>query len=315
MKNNKSQPVKIVFWGTPEFARLVFEQLFSSPYKPSFVITAPDKPVGRKRTVTPPPVKCFAQKAGIEIFQSYDWNQLYERLKNMNPELFVVAAYGKIIPQRILDIPSRGALNVHPSLLPCWRGPSPIQSAILSGEKETGVTVMLMDAQMDHGPILAQERFAISKDDTFGTLAQKLGVMGGELLVKTVPSFLSGELKPREQNHGLATYSKIIKKEDGRIDWNESPEHIERMMRAFTPWPGVYAMWNGKRVKILSAKVGAAEKKQESLGRVFLSGGKIAVHAKGGIFIISILQLEGKARMKAEDFLRGYSEILSSTLQ
>jgi methionyl-tRNA formyltransferase len=246
MKNTKP---KIVFFGTPEFSVKILEALQKANLTPVLVITAPDKPRGRKLKLSPSPVKEWAQKHNIPAEHNYD------NLKSTGADLFIVASFGKILPKEILEIPKYGTLNVHPSLLPKLRGASPIQTAILNGEKETGVTIMLMNEKMDEGDILTNNKLPITTSISFEKLEEKLAELGGELLVETIPKWLAGGIKPQPQDHSQATYSKLIKKSDGEIDWNEPAEIIERKIRAFTPWPSAYTFVNGKRIIITKAKL------------------------------------------------------------
>jgi len=200
-------------------------------------------------------------------------------------DLIVVACYGKILPKEMLTIPKYGALNVHPSLLPKYRGPAPIPAAILNGEEETGVTIILMDEQVDHGPILASTKFEIrNSKPTTPELSKILWELGGDLLVEIIPKWIAGEIIPQEQNHAKATYTKKLTREDGRIDWSRPAEYIERQVRAFTPWPGAFTFWKGKRVKILAA------------------------HIEQGKLMIDEIQLEGKKPTTFHDFLLGYPD-------
>jgi len=273
----ENSKLKIVFLGTPEFGAIILEGLIKNNCKPILVITVPDKPVGRKQILTPPPVKLMAQKYNIPIAQP-------EKIKEFKEgNLVICAAYGKVLAKEILETPRYGCLNVHPSLLPKYRGPSPIQTAILNGDKETGVTIILIDEKMDHGPIIAQRKWKISAKTNSEELSKKLAKLGAELLIETIPKWLKGEIKAEAQNESKATYTKILKKEDGKINWKKSAQEIERQIRAFHPWPGSFTFWKGKRIKILEADV-----------------------LKNNKLTIKKLQPEGKKPMTAEDFKRGY---------
>ncbi len=252
MQNEKSK-LKIIFIGTPEFGAIILEGLIKNNLKPVLVITAPDKPVGRKQILTPPPVKTIAQKYNILIEQPKKIKNLKLKIKNLKPDLGIVAAYGHIIPQEILTIPKYGFLNVHPSLLPKYRGSSPIQFTILNGEKKSGVTIILMDEKIDHGKIISNFQFQISnKKITYPELLKELAKLGVKLLLETIPKWARGEIKPKPQNEAKAIYTKILTKEDGKIDWQKSTEELERKIRAFCPWPGSYTIWQdkGKLIKI-----------------------------------------------------------------
>ncbi|MDO8443667.1 MAG: methionyl-tRNA formyltransferase [Candidatus Azambacteria bacterium] len=257
--------MKVIYLGTPEFSATILEALISSDYEIAAVITNPDAPVGRKQILTPSPVKVLAEKNKIPVVQ-------LDEIRNFDIDLAIVAAYGKIIPKNILDIPHHGTINVHPSLLPKYRGASPIQNAIFNGDKKTGMTIMKLDEEMDHGPILAQEESPIADNDTYESLSQKLALLGAELLIKTIPGYVSGKIKLIEQNHAEATYTKIIKKEDGKINWSKSAEEIERMVRAFYPWPAAWTIWEGKTLKILEAEV---RNGKLEIKKLQLEGGKI----------------------------------------
>lgn len=272
--------MKIVFLGTPEFGAVVLERLCKANLKPVLVVTAPDKPVGRKHILTPPPAKIIAERYKIPIIQPK--NILDSKFQILDSDLVVVAAFGQILPKEILEIPKYGCLNVHASLLPKYRGPSPIQCAILNGEKETGATIILMDEKIDHGPILTQRKTTIGSNETQKQLYDRLAILGAELLIDTIPDWLRGKIRVRCQDEKRATYTKILKREDGKIDWRKSAQEIERQIRAFDPWPGSYTIYKGKILKILKAEV--------SENRL----------------IIKEVQLEGKRPMSFEDFLRGH---------
>ncbi len=221
MKNNRAK-LKIIFIGTPEFGAIVLDGLVNNGYGPILVATAPDKPVGRKAVLTPPPVKLLAEKYKIPALQPEKIENCKLKIENLKPDLGITAAYGKIIPKDILDIPKSGFINIHPSLLPKYRGPSPIQTAILNGDKETGVSIILMDEKMDSGPIVAMSNVKCQMSNvTHKELEKKLANLGTELLLKTIPRWLKGEIKPIPQDESKATYTKIFKKDDGKIDWKK----------------------------------------------------------------------------------------------
>ena len=304
-----------VFFGTPQFAVTILEKLIASPFIPSLVVTAPDKPVGRKQKLTPPPVKILAEKHGIPVVQPEKLDEEFIRtLQLITYNLFIVAAYGKIIPKSVLEIPEHGSINVHPSLLPKLRGASPIQGAILGGLTETGVTIMLMDEKMDHGPILANIKHDITNPKiTAEKLAKELADTGAELLIETLPRYLVGEVTPEEQNHTQATYTKLITKEDGHINWEISAGEIERRIRAYTPWPGAYAYWNDKRVKFLEAEIIGGEEENKP-GEIYKLGNMFAIATPQGALVPTRVQLEGKSVVDNRTLLQGYPEILGVTL-
>jgi len=324
--------------GTPEFAERIFRKFYDA-LKDKFeiiaVVSTQDKPVGRKQILTPSPVKKWGLENNLPILQPDKIRKLewIEKIKEFNPELIIVVAYGQIIPQEILDIPKYKALNIHPSLLPKYRGASPIQSVILNGETETGVCLMIMDAEMDHGPILGISKFKILNPKiTYTELTKDLSDLGAELLIKSLPDWIGGKIKPQEQDHEKATFCKLIKKEDGKIDWNKSAEEIERKIHAFQEWPTAYAEIRNPKseirnpapeqvrygtsiLKILNAEIQNV-KTDKKIGEVFLTDNKeLAVQTGNGILIIKQLQPEGKKPMSARNFLNGHPEIIGSVLQ
>lgn len=358
---NKTQGIRIIFFGTSEFAVPILQKLIDEKYNITAVVTQPDKPVGRKQILTPSPVKILAEEYGIDVIQPENLSQLpgiqsrnlKSKIKNL--KLIVSASYGQIIPKHILDIPKYGALNVHPSLLPKYRGPSPIQYTILNGDKETGVTIMLMDEKMDHGPILTQEKMSVycREDDIqecrlhrmrYIDLHDKLSQIGAELLIETIPKWLAKEIQPVPQDDANATYTKIITKEDGKIDWTKSAEEIERQIRAFFPRPGCWTILNidgkEKRVKILEGDIPECRlhrmsregdipkcrlpkcrlpkcrlqehRLQARANQIIKTANKkMAIICGSGILEILKLQMEGKKIMSGEEFLNGYSAAIA----
>ncbi|MBI2507100.1 MAG: methionyl-tRNA formyltransferase [Candidatus Niyogibacteria bacterium] len=235
--------MNFIFFGTSEFAIPILDALKNKGWLPKLVVATPDRPAGRKLKLKSSPVKMWAEKNGIPVIQPENLKNpdTFQKLTDTKCRLILVAAYGKIMPKEVLDLPEKGSLNVHPSLLPRYRGADPIRSAILAGDKKTGVTVMLMDEKMDHGPILKHETLNLKhKKYTYPELKKELAELGGKLLAETLPEWLAGEIKPKEQDHSKATYTKKITKEDGHINWSESAEIIERKIRALNPWPGTY---------------------------------------------------------------------------
>lgn len=274
-----NKKVKILFFGTPIFVTPIVESL-AQKFDLKGVVTAPDQIIGRKKILTPSPVKVKAQELGISTILTptkLKNDEFIELLKQLEVDLIVVAAYGKIIPQVILDLPKYGALNIHPSALPQYRGASPIQSALLNGDEETALTIIKMDAEMDHGPVVFQQLIAISEEDNLATLSKKMFLIAAKILATLIPDFIGGKLEVKEQDHAKATFCKIINKEDGYFDINNPPsaEILERMARAYYPWPNVWTKWSGKVVK-------------------FYPEGKV--------------QMEGKNIVNFQDFLNGYSD-------
>lgn len=269
--------IPFIFFGTPEFAVSILEELKDAGIIPSLVVTAPDKPKGRGLVLTPPPVKIWAEKHNIPYLQPIKLdNDFLNKLKVNSYKLFVVAAYGKIIPKVILDIPTNGTLNVHPSLLPKYRGASPIQSQILADEKEVGVTIMLIDEEMDHGPILDIKKIEIKNNTTAPELENILAHEGGKLLSVVIPKWIDGKIKAEEQNHSEATFTKKITKEDGLIVLPDDQHKNYLKYRALTPWPGVYffATRRGKKVRV-SIKNAEFTGQKLAIKQVLPDGGKI----------------------------------------
>ncbi|MFH1509898.1 MAG: methionyl-tRNA formyltransferase [Candidatus Nealsonbacteria bacterium] len=313
--------LKIIFMGTPEFGAIILKGLIDNDFKPDLVITTPDKPVGRKQIITPPPVKVLAQENNIPVMQPVKLKEITEDIKKMNPDLIIEAAYGKLIPKELLDIPKYKTINVHPSLLPKYRGASPIQSVILNGDKKTGVTIMLVEEKLDSGPILSQEEVEIREKETAKELHNKLAILGTDLLIKTIPQWVSGEIKEKEQEETEATYFNIIKKEDGKINWKESADVIERKVRAFDPWPGTFTTWekdgNTMKIKILKSRVLISpDNTTYPMGKVLVvPQNEIGIQCKENFFVIEELQMEGKKPTKAEDFIRGHKDFIGTILK
>ena len=311
--------MRIVFMGTPEFSVLPLEYLVRSEYQVVGVYTQPDKPTGRGRTLEQSPVKRVALAQGLEVFQPVRLRNPDEvqRLAALKPDLILVAAFGQILPQSALDIPPFGCLNIHPSLLPKYRGATPISSAILAGESETGVTIMLMDAGMDTGPIISQIIVGIEPQDTTESLTNRLAQAGVRLLGEALPLWFDRSLKPQPQDGNRATYTSPITKEDGVINWQMSAEEISRRVRAFYPWPGCYTWWQGKLLKILEAITLHKDKDLLPGKVVALALGQpavVGVETGGGILGLLRVQLEGKRALTAAEFLSGQRTFVGSTL-
>jgi methionyl-tRNA formyltransferase len=324
MTNN--QKIRTILMGTPEFAERIFRkalpELISKGLEIIAVVTAPDKPVGRKQVLASSPVKKWALEANFSVLEpdkirKPEW---VAKIKELNPDLIILTAFGQIIPQEILDIPKFKALNIHPSLLPKYRGASPIQSAILNDETETGVCLIIMDQELDHGPIISNYQCPIPNKITYKELSDELADVGAELLIKTLPDWIDGKIKPQEQDHSQATFCKLIKKEDGKIDWNKSAEEIERQIRAYSQWPGSYAQIPSTKKQDTILKVLEANSKNgntnNEIGKVLLNESKdLCVQTGDGILISKTLQLEGKKPVSAKDFLNGHKEIIGTILQ
>jgi methionyl-tRNA formyltransferase len=301
--------------GTPDFAVPVLKALIGQ-YEVVGVVTQPDRRVGRGRKVEASPVKVVALAHNLPVLQPPRLRQpdVVAELETLAPEVIVVAAYGQILPPAVLAIPPKGCLNVHASLLPRYRGAAPVAAAILAGEEETGVTIMLMDEGMDTGPILSQATCPISPQDTRESLSAKLARLGADLLMDTLPRWLAGEIEPRPQDHSQATYSRIIAKEDGLIDWSQSAVEIWRRCRAYYPWPSTYTYWRSKLLKVLSAEALPHWSGEEEPGQVMALDEGLAVATSEGALLLKEVQLAGRRALNAEDFARGQRDFVGSVL-
>jgi methionyl-tRNA formyltransferase len=310
--------LRVLFMGTPEFAVPPLEKLVQGHYPLVAVYTQPDKLGGRGLSPVMSPVKKAALAMGLTVVQptSLKDSEAVQRLAGFRPEVIVVAAFGRVLPPPVLDMPRYGCLNIHPSLLPRYRGASPVAAALLAGDEVTGVTMMLLDRGLDTGPILTQEKMAISRQDTTGSLSARLSHMAAEMLPDVLARWTAGEIKPRPQDEAQATYCAAIKKEDGEIDWRLSAEDIWRRVRAYQPWPGAYTSWRGRRLEIIEAVPLSAEGQQKVGQVVALHGGEagFGVSAGDGILGVIKVQFQGKRAMLAADFLRGQRGLVGSVL-
>lgn len=326
MENNRQalEKLKIIFMGTPEFGAIILEKLCQTEYKPVLAITPPDKPVGRKQIVTPPPVKISAEKYGIDILQPEKIQSIKQKIRDLNPDLIVLVAYGQIIPKEMLDMPKYGSINIHPSLLPKYRGPSPIQNTILNGDEETGITIIKMSEKIDAGPILTSSKIKITNSKiTYSQLMRELTELGANLLIETIPQWTKGAIQPKPQEDSKAIYTNIIKKEDGRIDWQKPADFIERQVRALNHWPSAYTFIDlndkgVKQLKILKASVQEQTKDGPfgTPGKTFLAtNDKVAVQTGKHFLIIEELQIEGKKPMPVGEFLKGHLKFIGNVLK
>ncbi len=303
--------------GTPEFAVPALDALIHSDHEVVGVFAQPDEPAGRGRTLVAPLVKKLALQHKLTVHQPPSLRRSCEldRLVSLRPDVVVIAAYGKILPESFLSVPPHGCLNIHASLLPRHRGPSPIAAAVLAGDEVTGVTIMVVTKVMDTGPILAQRQIPILPHDTTGSLFEKLSGLGADLLMDTLPQWLNGKLVAQPQDHGQATYSKMITKEEGLIDWHRPAVELWRRVRAFQPWPGCYTTWQGRMLKIIEAIPLSGE---GTPGRVVAlshePGAPVGVQTGGGVLGLVQVQLEGKRIMSAADFIRGQRDFVGSLL-
>ena len=298
----------IVFFGTPDFAVPALNVLLEGPDRVVTVVTQPDRGKGRGQRVIPSPVKKVALAHGLPSHQPDRVKDpsFQEEVKKLQPDLFVVVAYGQILPKSLLDVPKRGAINVHASLLPKYRGAAPISWALLKGEKVTGITTMMMDAGMDTGDILLQSEIPIGEGETFETLHDRLAELGAQLLKETIAGLKSEKITPVSQDHSGATYAPLIKKEDGRIDWSKDAEEIDRQVRAFNPWPGAYTQWEDRLLKVFGgeAQKGALQGENGSVN--WVGTDVLEVKTGKGCYRIREVQLEGGKRLSARDFLQGH---------
>lgn len=305
--------MKIVFFGTPEIASPILDTLAQIPeFEILSVYTQPDKPSGRKGEITPPPVKVSAEKHGLPVVQPSSTKELKESLKNTKADFFIVIAYGLIFPKETLNIPKYSTINIHFSLLPKYRGASPIQESLLRGDKETGISIIKMDEELDHGPIILTKRIEIEKDDNLITLSAKLSNLSSQILPLILEDLKEGNLTPIEQNHSNATFCKKIKKSDGEIDWNTSAEDIKNMIRAYTPWPSVFTEIKGKKLKILKTEIEESSKKLNP-GKYKIENSKLKISTKNGYLIPKKVHLEGKKEMDISSFLNGYSSLINTS--
>jgi methionyl-tRNA formyltransferase len=299
---------RILFMGTPSFALPTLEILHSQHYPLIGVVTQPDRPQGRGQRKIAPPVKILAQKLGLQIFQAENIKDqsFIELVRKLNPEMIVVAAFGKILPKAIIDLPSLGCLNIHPSLLPKYRGAAPINWAIIRGEIKTGVTIMLMNEGMDAGDILMQEETFIGEQETFGQLQNRMASQSALLLIKTIKQVITGSIQRRPQDISQVTFAPRLTKEMGLIDWRDSAVNIVNLIRGLSPQPTAYTFLSNKPLKVFAAQAQTFSVTQLPGAIAFDTSLGLYVAAADGYVIIKELQFAGKKRMSASDFLRGY---------
>lgn len=301
--------MKVVYMGTPDFAVPPLRALVKAGYEVVGVVTQPDKPKGRSKTLLPPPVKEEALKYNIPVYQPLKVREpeFMETLKNLAPDVIVVAAFGQIIPKAILDLPEFGCLNIHASLLPKYRGAAPIQQAVINGDKEAGVTIMKMGTGLDTGDMISRASVLLAEDETGGSLFDRLSELGAELLIKTLPSVFDGTAVYEPQPEESPTpYAGMITKQMGLLDFQKDAETLERLIRGLNPWPSAYTYLNGKTLKIWKAAVEKSGSEPENPGTI-IKADKDGIHVVCGqdILILQEVQLEGKKRMDAAAFLRG----------
>jgi methionyl-tRNA formyltransferase len=305
---------KIVFMGTPDFAVPGLKTLIQTQTVVG-VVTQPDRPAGRGQQLRPSPVKQVAEAAGIPVYQpkSLRSEEAAAPLRDWAPDLIVVTAFGQILRPHVLDLPPHGCLNVHASLLPRWRGASPIQHALMAGDAETGVCLMRMDPGLDTGPVYVCRSTAITAQDTAATLHDRLAQLGADLLAECLDDILNGRFPPTPQDDTLSTYAPMIQKENGRLDWSQPADALDRHIRAMTPWPGAFTTWSGETLKILAAEPVAGQPAGE-IGQVSQTREGAVVRAGSGGLRLLQIQLAGKRAMEMAEFLRGRPDFIGSRL-
>lgn len=309
--------MKIIYMGTPDFAVPCLERLIKDGYDVCLAVTQPDKARGRKMILTPPPVKVTAEKNGVEVFQpvTLKSDEAYDKLKSYNPDFIVVAAYGKILPKRILDIPKYACINVHGSLLPKYRGAAPIQRAVIDGMKTSGVTTMLMGEGLDTGDMLLKYETEIGENETAGELFDRLAEASPDLLVKTLEDFALSKITPEKQDESKATYASMLSKDEALIDWNEPSDIIHNKIRGMSPWPVAFTHYDGKKLKIYQSE--KTDKSTSALpGTVSADKNSIYVSCSDGKLLkILSLQAEGAKRLDAKQFSAGHRDLNGCVLE
>lgn len=310
---SESAKISAVFWGTDGFARTVLERLCSAErIELRGVVTQPDKPVGRKKIITPPPVKVLAQEKNLSVWQPNKLTDGFiKELAGIKADIFIVAAYGKILPAKLINLPKYKTVNLHPSLLPKYRGPAPIQAALLNGDKTTGTTLMLIDEEMDHGDIISKLQTTISKSDNYITLSKKLAELSAELLINRLPDYVAGRIKPQPQDHSQASYTKIIKKEDGLISVDKTAEQIYNMWRAYIVWPQIYGQLKAGaktlNIKLLEVELSNLTAAEQQPLELFTENKRLYLAAAQKTALkIKRLQVQGKQAMDDKSFINGY---------
>jgi methionyl-tRNA formyltransferase len=311
--------MRYIFFGSSEFAKIVLEKLLQNNLKPVLVITQPPKPKGRKQILSPTLVQFIAEQNNIPFLTPENLNDkdFLQTIKNLQPDLILLTAYAKIIPSVLLKLPPQGFLNLHPSFLPRYRGATPIQSTILAGDKETGVTLFLMDEQIDHGPIIANSKLLITNYQiTYSELSKKLANLGAKLIIETLPQLLQDKITPLPQDESLATYCHKITKEDEKINWQNSAEEIDRKVRALNPNPGVFTIAQEKIIKIIKGFPSIDDELSvaKQIGEVFECEKKMAIKCGKEFYVVEVLKPAGKDTMTSESFLNGNRWIIGITL-
>lgn len=314
MNSKNPNRIKNIFLGSPEIGAIILKKLLENGVNIEAVITRPDKPQGRGKKIEKTPVKILAEEKGLKVFQPLTKEEFVKTIKEIEPDLGIIAAFGMIIPKEALELPKHGMINFHPSLLPKYRGPAPIPAAILAGDKKTGVTIIEVTEKMDAGDILAQKEITLNGKETTPELSEKLANLGAEMLTQLIRKIESSpsNLPRKVQNEKIASYTKFISKDQGRIDWKKmTAKEIERMSRAFTPWPGIYTYWNNKKIDLYDIEV--ANKKVKP-GQVKREGKKIIIGCRNNSISVSKIKIEGKSKISSEEFIRGYPDFIDTNL-
>lgn len=298
--------MKVIFFGTPEFAIPALKELKKQKIDILAAVTQPDKPAGRKKLMTKSTVKKCAEDLNLKILQPKNQKELFDNLKGLKVDFFIVIAYGMILSKEILQMPKYACVNVHASLLPKYRGASPIQEALLNGDKSTGISIMKMDEKLDHGPIYLIKRIEIEEKDDLISLSDKMAKLSGEILPRALKDIIEGLIISinQDEDHQKPSYCRKIKKEDGEINWKkQSAEEIKNMIRAYTPWPGVFTDFKNKKLKILESEI---SKENLSPGEFKVDGKALKIGTVKGVLIPKKVQIEGKSEMDARSFINGY---------
>lgn len=309
-KNNN----KIVFFGSDENSAKLLAELIQAEYNIELVVTKTSKKTGRSQKQNL--VKKIAEQSNLKIVEKDKLNdpESIQIIQNTEANLAILLSYGTMIPQEILDSFPLGIINIHPSLLPKYRGPSPVQTALLNGDQETGVSIMLLTKEMDAGPIIFQKKIAINIDDNHETLNNKLFSLGNKLLMNNLEKYIQGKIQAHPQDNNQVTFSQMIKKEDGLIDWHNSAQKIKNQIRAFYNWPGAYTYFNNKLLKIIEAKT-SEENTKHQIGEVFLEEDKVTIQTKNGLLYPLVIQIEGKQKMDINSFVNGYQDFIGGVLK
>ncbi|HAT73439.1 MAG TPA: methionyl-tRNA formyltransferase [Candidatus Moranbacteria bacterium] len=318
--DNKINP-RIIFMGTPDFAANILRVMLKEKLDIISVYTQGDKKVGRSQSLEKSAVKNVAEEYKIKVFEPKKFDEgVVREIENQKPDLIIVSAYGKILPKIVLEIPRFGVINTHPSSLPKYRGASPIQNAILNGEKKTAATIMCLVEKVDAGDILKQEEVEIGEYETYPELSQRLSDISARLLIEIIPLLIAGKIEPKKQNESEATFCQLIKKEDGKINWEDKARDIYNRFRAFYVWPGIFTYFekDNRSLRLKLNKVSLDEHSKENdfeNGKVFEENEVVKVKTSKGNIILEEVQLEGKNKMQATDFVRGYANFVGSVLK